>query len=136
MRLGSGIMVWSTFRVVVHPNWYNVTAPPADGPSVNGPGASKVSPSLEAKQVMLGLMYKSQATSRLGFQIWLTTELDGLVTNIHYCIPMRKSMQILILPSVIALAELREGLNTMLFFFIGTLMGFYISTKFLNTMYM
>lgn len=67
----SGIMACSTCHVVIHPDWYD-----SDANNHNDP--HKVGPPCEAEQDMIDLAYEPQATSRLGCQIKLTKELDGL----------------------------------------------------------
>mmetsp|Transcript_9823 Transcript_9823/g.17220 ORF Transcript_9823/g.17220 Transcript_9823/m.17220 type:complete len:338 (+) Transcript_9823:60-1073(+) len=79
----SGIMACSTCHVVIHPDWFDATGAPADcdGDS-DHPAASssnKVCPPSEAEQDMIDLAYEPQVTSRLGCQIKLRKELDGLV---------------------------------------------------------
>ncbi|KAL7543983.1 hypothetical protein ACHAWF_007497 [Thalassiosira exigua] len=80
----SGIMACSTCHVVIHPDWYDVAidAPDATRSSdatlpVRCP--NKVVPPSEAEQDMIDLAYQPQVTSRLGCQIKLTKDLDGLV---------------------------------------------------------
>lgn len=62
----AGIMACSTCHVVIHPDWFNS-------------GKNRVEPPSEAEQDMIDLAYEPQLTSRLGCQIKLTKELDGLV---------------------------------------------------------
>lgn len=62
----SGIMACSTCHVVIHPDWFN-----DDG--------SKVSKPQEAEQDMIDLAYNPKETSRLGCQVVLTPELDGMI---------------------------------------------------------
>ena len=74
----SGIMACSTCHVVIHPDWFDTTmnsSPDVDLHSSN----QKVGPPSEAEQDMIDLAYEPQLTSRLGCQIKLTQELDGLV---------------------------------------------------------
>lgn len=101
----AGIMACSTCHVVVHPDWYDADGAPADeeeeegavgsdGDSPNGTSGgggdddgaagsgedrAKIPPPSEAEQDMIDLAYEPQLTSRLGCQIKLTKELDGLV---------------------------------------------------------
>ena len=85
----SGIMACSTCHVVIHPDWYDDTIPPppADGDTDNSTDESsnkttsnkKIGPPSEAEQDMLDLAFEPQMTSRLGCQIKLTKDLDGLV---------------------------------------------------------
>jgi len=96
----SGIMACSTCHVVIHPDWFDSTAtatatatattttttttisPPSNGidnPSCRPPNIKKIGPPSEAEQDMIDLAYEPQLTSRLGCQIKLTQELDGLV---------------------------------------------------------
>lgn len=74
----SGIMACSTCHVVVHPDWYDAAAPPGAGAAA-APPLGKVGPPSEAEQDMIDLAYEPQTTSRLGCQIRLTQDLDGLV---------------------------------------------------------
>jgi 2Fe-2S ferredoxin len=71
----SGIMACSTCHVVIHPDWY-------DG-RINGETKNrdpkKVGPPSEAELDMIDLAYEPQLTSRLGCQVEVTKELDGLV---------------------------------------------------------
>lgn len=74
----SGIMACSTCHVVIHPDWFDSTmtsSPDNDSHLSN----QKVGPPSEAEQDMIDLAYEPQLTSRLGCQIKLTQELDGLV---------------------------------------------------------
>ncbi len=72
----SGIMACSTCHVVIHPDWFDATIlPSSDDPSPT----NKIGPPSEAEQDMIDLAYEPQLTSRLGCQIKLTQELDGLV---------------------------------------------------------
>ena len=78
----SGIMACSTCHVVIHPDWFDDTLAPQEGnddEESNSSHASKVCPPSEAEQDMIDLAYEPQLTSRLGCQIKLTKELDGLV---------------------------------------------------------
>jgi 2Fe-2S ferredoxin len=61
----SGVMACSTCHVVVAPEWF-----------------SRVGAPDEAEQDMLDLAYEPQATSRLGCQLVLTPNLDGLVVHL------------------------------------------------------
>jgi len=96
----AGIMACSTCHVVIHPDWFDASAVPADdddrdddgsdgdsnGPT-NGSGSddakrrrrAKIPPPSEAELDMIDLAYEPQVTSRLGCQIKLTKEMDGLV---------------------------------------------------------
>ena len=60
----SGIMACSTCQVVVHEDWF-----------------ARVGEPEEAEQDMLDIAYEPQPTSRLGCQIVLRPELDGLVLH-------------------------------------------------------
>jgi ferredoxin len=71
----SGIMACSTCHVVIHPDWFDTAMTPSNGDS----SKNKVGPPSEAEQDMIDLAYEPQLTSRLGCQIKLTEELDGLV---------------------------------------------------------
>ena len=84
----AGIMACSTCHVVIHPDWFDDTIPPpADDGTDNSTDESnnettsnkKIGPPSEAEQDMLDLAFEPQITSRLGCQIKLTKELDGLV---------------------------------------------------------
>ena len=61
----SGIMACSTCHVVIDPEWYDRVGPPC-----------------EDEQDMLDLAYSPRPTSRLGCQISLKKELDGMVLRI------------------------------------------------------
>ena len=71
----AGIMACSTCHVVIHPDWYDA----ADTTSSSSDHPDKIAPPSEAEQDMIDLAYEPQVTSRLGCQIKLTKELDGLV---------------------------------------------------------
>jgi len=58
----SGIMACSTCHVVVHPDWFDRVGPPS-----------------ENEQDMIDLAFEPQPTSRLGCQIELKKDFDGLV---------------------------------------------------------
>jgi len=60
-----GIMACSTCHVVVHERWYDRVGPPC-----------------EDEQDMLDLAYKPSETSRLGCQVKITEDLDGLLIKI------------------------------------------------------
>jgi ferredoxin len=87
----SGIMACSTCHVVIHPDWYDATLPspsPATVDAIDGTNPAgglivrsgkKIGPPSEAEQDMIDLAYEPQATSRLGCQVVLTADLDGLV---------------------------------------------------------
>ncbi|KAL9190351.1 hypothetical protein ACHAXT_007562 [Thalassiosira profunda] len=81
----SGIMACSTCHVVVHPDWYEADCSTPDNGDDSDSDAdrpcppNKIGPPCEAEQDMLDLAYEPQLTSRLGCQIKLTKELDGLV---------------------------------------------------------
>lgn len=75
----SGIMACSTCHVVIHPDWYDVSLAPSSGTTVQGGGMKNIGPPSEAEQDMIDLAFEPQVTSRLGCQIELTTDLDGLV---------------------------------------------------------
>ncbi|KAL3805778.1 hypothetical protein HJC23_007739 [Cyclotella cryptica] len=78
----SGIMACSTCHVVIHPEWYDPrTAPdksisPRPNHSLD---PTKVGPPSEAELDMIDLAYEPQLTSRLGCQVVVTKELNGLV---------------------------------------------------------
>ena len=74
----SGIMACSTCHVVIHPDWYDASLS-TSSESVQGGGMKKIGPPSEAEQDMIDLALEPQVTSRLGCQIVLTTDLDGLV---------------------------------------------------------
>jgi ferredoxin len=78
----SGIMACSTCHVVIHPDWYDDTATENETES-SRPNRSddpkKIGPPSEAELDMIDLAYEPQLTSRLGCQIKVTKELDGLV---------------------------------------------------------
>lgn len=61
----SGVMACSTCQVVVDPSWYDKVGEPE-----------------EAEQDMLDLAYEPTDTSRLGCQLVLTRDLDGLVVHL------------------------------------------------------
>jgi 2Fe-2S ferredoxin len=61
----SGIMACSTCHVVLEPAWFAAVGPPCD-----------------AEQDMLDLAYSCRSTSRLGCQIVLTKELDGMIIRL------------------------------------------------------
>jgi ferredoxin len=61
----SGIMACSTCHVVVEPDWFEKVGPPS-----------------EAEQDMLDLAYGQRETSRLGCQLVLSSNLDGLVVRL------------------------------------------------------
>ena len=65
----AGIMGCSTCHVVISPEWF----------SSDGDETTKIGPPCEAELDMIDLAYEPEVTSRLGCQIKLTTELDGLV---------------------------------------------------------
>lgn len=69
----SGIMACSTCHVSIHPDWYD-----ADLPSSSS-SPRKVGPPSEAEQDMIDLAYEPTLTSRLGCQLVLTKDMDGLV---------------------------------------------------------
>ena len=100
----SGIMACSTCHVVIHPDWYDASSAddaaqsssssssPVDvdvGSNTGGGdvvvrgvrprGGRKIGPPSDAEQDMIDLAYEPQYTSRLGCQIVLTSDLDGLV---------------------------------------------------------
>jgi len=78
----SGIMACSTCHVAIHPDWYDATIPSADDTDDSNPSSShpnKVGPPSEAEQDMIDLAFEPQVTSRLGCQLKLTKELDGVV---------------------------------------------------------
>lgn len=58
----SGIMACSTCHVIVDKAWFDATGPPSDD-----------------EQDMIDLAYGPRPTSRLGCQVVLTAELDGLI---------------------------------------------------------
>jgi len=65
----AGIMACSTCHVVISPEWFS-----------SGPEETrKIAPPCEAELDMIDLAYEPQVSSRLGCQIKLTRELDGLV---------------------------------------------------------
>jgi 2Fe-2S ferredoxin len=66
----SGIMACSTCHVVIHPDWYDTRSEH---------DLKKIGPPSEAELDMIDLAYEPQLTSRLGCQIVLTKELNGLV---------------------------------------------------------
>lgn len=68
----SGIMACSTCHVVIHPDWYEASL-------ASEKGAKKIGPPSEAEQDMIDLAYEPQVTSRLGCQIELTVDIDGVV---------------------------------------------------------
>mmetsp|Transcript_9754 Transcript_9754/g.21716 ORF Transcript_9754/g.21716 Transcript_9754/m.21716 type:complete len:326 (-) Transcript_9754:100-1077(-) len=77
----SGIMACSTCHVVIHPDWYNASIdnePINDNPN-HSADPKKIGAPSEAEQDMIDLAYQPQITSRLGCQIVLTKELDGMV---------------------------------------------------------
>ncbi|KAL7484593.1 hypothetical protein ACHAW6_010228 [Cyclotella cf. meneghiniana] len=78
----SGIMACSTCHVVIHPEWYDPRTEPDIGNS-SRPNHSldptKVGPPSEAELDMIDLAYEPQLTSRLGCQVVVTKELNGLV---------------------------------------------------------
>lgn len=74
----SGIMACSTCHVVIHPDWFDTTITTSSDVSAH-PQRKKIGPPSEAEQDMIDLAYEPQLTSRLGCQIKLTQELDGLV---------------------------------------------------------
>jgi len=100
----SGIMACSTCHVVVHPDWFDFDSSGSignntqqhhqrrncdtinnnintDNTNVNKNIAlrAKIGPPSEAEQDMIDLAFQPQLTSRLGCQIILTKELDGLI---------------------------------------------------------
>jgi 2Fe-2S ferredoxin len=76
----SGIMACSTCHVVIHPDWYDASlTPSSSSDTVQRGGMKKIGPPSEAEQDMIDLAFEPQVTSRLGCQIELTTDLDGLV---------------------------------------------------------
>ena len=82
----SGIMACSTCHVVIHPDWYdfgndnnNNNDSNNDNEKSNKRRSNKVPPPSEAEQDMIDLAFEPQLTSRLGCQIVLTKELDGLI---------------------------------------------------------
>jgi 2Fe-2S ferredoxin len=84
----SGIMACSTCHVVIHPDWYDADLPPPNN-SASGSTSiiasssekikNKIGPPSEAEMDMIDLAYEPQSTSRLGCQVVLTADLDGLV---------------------------------------------------------
>lgn len=70
----AGIMACSTCHVVIDPDWYDDVTEASKAKHTNG----KIGPPSEAEQDMIDLAYEPQITSRLGCQIKLTKELDGL----------------------------------------------------------
>jgi ferredoxin len=75
----SGIMACSTCHVVIHPDWYDASLALSSSDTVQQGGMKKIGPPSEAEQDMIDLAFEPQVTSRLGCQIELTTDLDGLV---------------------------------------------------------
>lgn len=71
----SGIMACSTCHVVIHPDWYDATA--VENGKEND--RKKIGPPSEAELDMIDLAHEPQLTSRLGCQIKVTKDLDGLV---------------------------------------------------------
>lgn len=63
----SGIMACSTCHVVIDPQWFQ---------------NSKIGPPCEDEQDMIDLAFSPRATSRLGCQIVLTKELNGMVIRL------------------------------------------------------
>ena len=61
----NGVMACSTCHVYVHPSWFTAVGPPS-----------------EAEQDMLDLAYEPRGISRLGCQIELTPELEGMVVSL------------------------------------------------------
>jgi len=60
-----GVMACSTCHLIVDPDWYD-----------------RLKPASEEEDDMLDLAFGLTKTSRLGCQILLTEELDGLVVNL------------------------------------------------------
>ncbi|KAL3817157.1 hypothetical protein ACHAXA_006157 [Cyclostephanos tholiformis] len=93
----SGIMACSTCHVVIHPDWYDATAvavttdgdendddgssmiPPPSTTTTTTTTRKKVGPPTEAEQDMIDLSYEPTSTSRLGCQLVLTSDMDGMV---------------------------------------------------------
>ncbi|KAL7469523.1 hypothetical protein ACHAXS_009777 [Conticribra weissflogii] len=103
----SGIMACSTCHVVVHPDWFDFDNGDGCGHGMqrhiqgrsrdainninnnddtdsintnkNTAARGKIGPPSEAEQDMIDLAFQPQLTSRLGCQIVLTKELDGLI---------------------------------------------------------
>lgn len=78
----SGIMACSTCHVVIHPDWYDATEYDDKEQATrnnNSTDPSKIGPPSEAELDMIDLAYEPQLTSRLGCQIKITKELNGLV---------------------------------------------------------
>ncbi|EJK77013.1 hypothetical protein THAOC_01187 [Thalassiosira oceanica] len=65
----AGIMGCSTCHVIISPEWF----------SSDGDETTKIGPPCEAELDMIDLAYETEVTSRLGCQIKLIPELDGLV---------------------------------------------------------
>lgn len=59
----------STCHVIISPEWF----------SSDGDETTKIGPPCEAELDMIDLAYETEVTSRLGCQIKLIPELDGLV---------------------------------------------------------
>ena len=74
----SGIMACSTCHVVIHPEWFDSTIT-SDEVSANDVDQAKIGTPSEPEQDMIDLAFEPQSTSRLGCQITLTKDLDGLV---------------------------------------------------------
>jgi len=64
----SGIMACSTCHVVIEPEWFH--------------GNKKTGPPCEDERDMIDLAFSPRSTSRLGCQILLTKELNGIVIKI------------------------------------------------------
>ena len=78
----SGIMACSTCHVVIHPDWYHSKSEEdtKDCSALNqSVDPKRVGQPSEAELDMIDLAYEPQSTSRLGCQIKVTKELDGLV---------------------------------------------------------
>ena len=79
----SGIMACSTCHVVIHPDWYRAKSEEEDDKECSTLNHSvdtkSIGPPSEAELDMIDLAYEPQLTSRLGCQIKITKELDGLV---------------------------------------------------------
>ena len=68
----SGIMACSTCHVVIDPRWYK-------GSEGGNKGKAIVDPPCEDEQDMLDLAYAPRHSSRLGCQITLTEQMDGMI---------------------------------------------------------
>lgn len=77
----SGIMACSTCHVVIHPQWYDATECDVKEKTTpnNSTDPTKIGPPSEAELDMIDLAYEPQLTSRLGCQVKVTKELNGLV---------------------------------------------------------